>query len=280
MLSKLRAFASLYRELGPRWTLFRLAYAFRLRTGLIRLQMPVGEWSDYKHLLAQRSDERSSRHAVEARGLPENIPWDKQTAIDEADRLLNGEIKFFSHQFIKTGFPPNWHTDYVTDIELDATKHWSQIPHDDVVGSLREAISKYEGAASRRSQRHTDIKFVWEPNRFAFIYTLVRAYAATYNEEYPQAFWTLIEDWAQHNPPNTGPNWMDGQEIALRLMAWTFGYHAFLNSPSTTPKPNESTRTSATLFPHAATTPSAKPSAYGWSVCFSLNSNTPTNISH
>ena len=29
---------------------------------------------------------------------------------------------------------------------------------------------------------------------------------------------------------------MDGQEIALRLMAWTFGYHAFLNSPSSTPE--------------------------------------------
>lgn len=27
---------------------------------------------------------------------------------------------------------------------------------------------------------------------------------------------------------------MDGQEISLRLMAWTFGYHAFLNSPATT----------------------------------------------
>ena len=32
---------------------------------------------------------------------------------------------------------------------------------------------------------------------------------------------------------------MDGQEIALRLMAWTFGYHAFLNSPSTTPERKE-----------------------------------------
>lgn len=95
--------------------------------------------------------------------------------------------------------------------------HWSQIPHDS----------------------STDIKFIWEPNRFAFVYTLVRAYAASQDEKYPEAFWTLIEDWAQHNPPNTGPNWMDGQEIALRLMAWTFGYHAFLNSPSTTPERKE-----------------------------------------
>lgn len=281
MLTKLLAFASLYRELGPRWTIFRLAYAFRLRTGLIRLQMPMGQWSVYRHLLAERRDERFSRHVVEAPSpkhpagrvgavffrsvsrpsdFPEDVSWNKQVAIDEAQKILSGELKYFSHEFIKTGFPPNWHKDYVTLSAseeslpphastsatplLSAMKHWSQVPDDYVVARRvlalpDEAIPNDEETASRRSQRHTDIKFIWEPNRFAFVYTLIRAYAASHNEEYPEAFWTLIEDWAQHNPPNTGPNWMDGQEIALRLMAWTFGYHAFLNSPSTTPQRKE-----------------------------------------
>ncbi len=191
--------------------------------------MPMGEWGDYKRLLTERSDERSSRHAVEARRLPENISWDKQIAITEADRVLNGEIKYFAHEWIKTGFPPSWSHDYVTlsasegsppsqsetlrSAQSDMNKHWSQISDDS----------------------STDIKFIWEPNRFAFVYTLVRAYVATRDEKYPEAFWTLIEDWANHNPPNTGPNWMDGQEIALRLMAWTFGYFQFSNSPSSTP---------------------------------------------
>ena len=241
MLSKLRAFASLYRELGPRWTIFRLAYVFRLRTGIIRLQMPMGEWDNAPRAAKSPQGERSAsadeapsqEHPagrVERAFFPlvsrpdlSKTTWNSQTAIREADRLLNGEIKYFSHQFIQTGFPPNWHKDHVTGIELDFTKHWSQISND-------------EGAASQRTQRHIDIKFIWEPNRFAFVYTLVRAYAASQDEKYPEAFWTLIEDWAQHNPPNTGPNWMDGQEIALRLMAWTFGYNAFLNSPSTTPE--------------------------------------------
>jgi asparagine synthase (glutamine-hydrolysing) len=245
MISKLRAFASLYRELGPRWTLFRLAYAFRLRTGIIRLQMPMGEWSDYKKYVRaprpERRDERFFRPVDEGQ-LPEKISWNPQTAIDVANRLLNGEIKYFSHQFVKTDFPPNWHKDHVTGIELDSTKHWSKISDDHVVARRAkpdEAISNDEGAASLRSQRHNDIKYVWEPNRFAFVYTLVRPYAATQDEKYPAAFWTLIEDWAQHNPPNTGPNWMDGQEISLRLMAWTFGYNHFVNSPSTTPERKE-----------------------------------------
>ncbi|MDO8753327.1 MAG: alginate lyase family protein, partial [Anaerolineales bacterium] len=96
----------------------------------------------------------------------------------------------------------------------------------DVAGDARESAS----------QRHVDIKFIWEPNRFSFVYTLVRAYAATNDEKYAEAFWQSILDWAEHNLPNTGANWMDGQEIALRLMAWTFGYHQFSSSPSSTPQ--------------------------------------------
>ncbi|HSJ90133.1 MAG TPA: alginate lyase family protein, partial [Anaerolineales bacterium] len=42
--------------------------------------------------------------------------------------------------------------------------------------------------------------------------------------------------WAESNPPNTGPNWMDGQEAALRLLAWMFGYYQFADSPLTTPQ--------------------------------------------
>ncbi len=267
MFNRIKNFASLYRELGPRWSAFRAAYAFRLHTGLIRLQMPMGEWGDYKHLIKhfrpERRDERFFRPVDEGR-LPENISWNPQTAITEADRILNGEIKYFSHQFIKTGFPPNWHVDYVTlsgakslvsreersfaSAQDDMAKHWSQISDDHVVARRAlslpdEATPNHEETASAKtksaSQRHVDIKFIWEPNRFAFVYTLVRAYAASHDEKCPEAFWSLIEDWAQHNPPNTGPNWMDGQEIALRLMAWTFGFQQFSNSPSSTPQRKE-----------------------------------------
>jgi len=227
MLSKLRAFASLYRELGPCWTLFRLAYAFRLRTGLIRIQMPMGEWDDYKGHITNKPAGRELRWLSGEADRNQQVPWKPQIAIDDANRLLNGELKYFSHQFIQTGFPPKWNKDYVTDIELDSTKHWSQISDDHLVARSPKGDESI-------SYKHTDIKFVWEPNRFTFVYTLVCAYAASQDEKYAEAFWTLIEDWAQHNPPNMSPNWMDGQEIAIRLTAWTFGYHTFLNSQSTT----------------------------------------------
>src|ERR1700752_2419957 len=251
MLTKLRTFASLYRELGFRWSVFRVTYAFRLRTGLIRLQMPQYRWEDrpletwlkrdvpstpeaYARWRKQNSpkfffDEQpagrvgagASRPVSRPGELPPNVPWNKKTAIDEANRILAGEIKYFAHEFHRIGFPAEWHkipstlqppsSAAGTPPGAESNKHWSQISDDTDV----------------------DIKFIWEPNRFSYVYTLVRAYAASQDEKYAEAFWNLILDWAEHNPPNTGANWKDGQEIALRLVAWTFGFHAFFNSPST-----------------------------------------------
>jgi len=218
MFKRIKTLASLFLELGLRWSAFRLAYAFRIRSGLIRLQMPIYKWSD-RPLATWLKKNIPSEPAAYAEWRKANAPKffpnvgarsprpDYGTqAVEEADRILNGEIKFFAHEYRKTSFPPIWND--------GQKKHWSQISDDSTA----------------------DIKFIWEPNRFAFVYTLVRAYTATHDEKYPQAFWSLIQDWAEHNPPNTGANWKDGQEIALRLMAWTFGFYAFIHSPSTTPE--------------------------------------------
>src|SRR5690606_31670361 len=98
--------------------------------------------------------------------------------VEEANRLLNGELKYFSHEYRKTGFPPVWHD--------GNQKHWSQISDDHVAARRSWSLPK-QPPRNRRllrreeqepaSQRHVDIKYVWEPNRFAFVYTLVRAYA-------------------------------------------------------------------------------------------------------
>jgi len=260
MLTKLRTLASLYLELGPRWSAFRLAYAFRLRTGLIRLQTPQYAWVDrplamwLKPTIPSESDTYSTWRKTNAPAFFPNVgarsprPDYGNTAIEEANRLLGGELKYFSREYQKTGFPPNWHKDPITNYQSPIDLHWSQISDDYVIARRAlalpdEAISMDEEAASATNashsvpfgRRHRDIKFIWEPNRFAFVYTLVRAYAIAQDEKYPQAFWQLIQDWAEHSPPNTGANWKDGQEIALRLMAWTFGFYAFIHSPSATP---------------------------------------------
>ena len=238
MLNNFRNLQSLFWSHGSRWLWFRLAYALRKRTGYIRVQMPQYSWKDrpletwlkqdipstpeaYTQWRKQNSPqffrpERSrsdSGGIVEAR-VPSDLPWNPQAAVDEAEYILSGKLKYFSHTYYQIGFPPEWHKDPVTGIRLDSQKHWSEISDDADV----------------------DIKFIWEPSRFGMVYPLVRAYASRRDERYAAAFWDLIQAWAESNPPNTGPNWMDGQEAALRLMAWIFGYYQFSNSPSATPQ--------------------------------------------
>jgi len=242
VLNNFRNLRSLFWSHGARWLLFRLGYALRKRAGLLRAQIPMYQWQErplrtwlksqipssaeaYAHwrkqnspeyftdFRAERSDERLSRDAVEARLAP-NLPWNPQLAVEEAERILNGELKYFAHNFIRTGFPPDWHKDPVSGKRLDSKKHWSEISDDNDL----------------------DVKFIWEASRFSMVYPLVRAYVATRAEKFAEAFWLLIESWAESNPPNAGPNWMDGQEAALRLMAWTFGYERFLDSLSSTPE--------------------------------------------
>ena len=237
MLNRIKTLASLTLELGLRWSAFRLAYAFRHRSGLIRLQMPLYKWTD-RPLVTWLKKNIPSESISYAEWRKVNAPKfffdssyrkiylanrNMNVAVQDADRILNGEIKLFSYEYQQTGFPPNWHTAPV-----------SLPPPSTAAGTPPQAITKHWSQISDDGE--VDIKFIWEANRFAFVYTLVRAYAATNDEKYPQAFWQLIQDWAEHNPPNTGANWKDGQEIALRLMAWTFGFYAFIHSPSTTPE--------------------------------------------
>jgi asparagine synthase (glutamine-hydrolysing) len=112
------------------------------------------------------------------------------------------------------GFPPDWQRHPLHERSISTDQHWSKT--DDF--------------------NHGDPKLIWEPNRLAIVYTLVRAYAANGDERYPAAFWALVEDWKHHNPPQLGFNWKCGQEASLRLMAWCFGLYAFSVSRHTTPE--------------------------------------------
>lgn len=112
--------------------MFRVGYALRKRTGYLRLQMPAYPWKDrpletwLKKGIPSKPEEYSQWHrqnapkfffnslgAVEAR-FPNRIPWNPKHAVNEAERVLNGELKYFEHNFITTGFPPDWHKDPIS----------------------------------------------------------------------------------------------------------------------------------------------------------------------
>jgi hypothetical protein len=79
-----------------------------------------------------------------------------------------------------------------------------------------------------------DIKTLWEQGRFGFVFPLVRAFARSGDPRYAEGFWHALENWRQANPPQRGPHWKCGQEVALRLMTLVFGFLALRHESATT----------------------------------------------
>jgi len=80
----------------------------------------------------------------------------------------------------------------------------------------------------------SDIKFIWEPARFGWAFTLGRAYYLTGNESYAESFWHNFEFFQMSNPVDLGPNWASAQEAALRILAFVFSAQIFNTSSSST----------------------------------------------
>jgi len=131
----------------------------------------------------------------------------RRTLISQADEIVDGKFRMFGGEpvEIKLAFDRPLH-------------HWT----------------KYETDPKLLSELYpqgSDIKFIWEPARFGWAYSLGRAYHLTQNETYAETFWNYFEQFAEGNPPNLGPHWMNGQEVAVRLMALVWAGQVFETSP-------------------------------------------------
>jgi len=149
-------------------------------------------------------------------GRPPRLPEDwGASAVAEADEILRGAFRYFSHHSVELGYPePAWLLNPIHGFTDRADAHWSDTP----------TFLPSRG----------DIKFTWEPSRFSWAYALSRAHAVTGEDGYAEGFWTLFESWLAANPPHRGPNWKCGQEVALRTMACIFALHALWSAPAST----------------------------------------------
>jgi len=81
-----------------------------------------------------------------------------------------------------------------------------------------------------------DLKFLWEPARFGWAYTLGRAYHLTQDNQYAESFWKYFETFTASNPAYLGPHWMNGQEVAVRSLALVWADQVFETAPASGPE--------------------------------------------
>ena len=219
---------SLAQDMGLRWVATRVYQLARRRLNVIQRRLPVESWdrhalADWLRIGIPADPVRyvEWRRTGAGKFFFDELPQpdllsslSRRQAVSQADAVLSGRWVYFGTLSVDAGFPPNWFRNPLTGESAPADRHWADVP-DFGFG---------------------DMKLIWEASRFSPVYALVRAYAMTHNERYAEAFWTLVEDWAVHNPPQLGSNWKCGQEASFRMMACCFGLYAFSTSPHTTPE--------------------------------------------
>ena len=215
---------------GASFFIKAVAYRLKGRIGLLERQTPKNHWQklDLNSFIKPNfKKENIKNELLHTKFFPvrdliknsdslKNINSKSAETIKSADDILEGKFKYFSKEQYQFGQSINWHQNPITKGCYPAERHWSKI----------DIYSKDIG----------DIKLVWELSRFIWVYDLARAFALTDNSKYPKKFWKLTEDWLQNNQPNSGVNWISGQECALRMMACCFGLFSFLDDEQTTPR--------------------------------------------
>ncbi|MFN2264113.1 MAG: alginate lyase family protein [Anaerolineales bacterium] len=194
------------RELGLGQVGLFAQYQVALRSGWLRRITPAHKPKE--HLQVPGYEISLGLISVPDRARLTKIIADQASALlAEANDLKQGRVRLF-------GGPPQ-DLNLVVPLPL---LHWTKI-------SLEQSKSGKQ-----------DIKLIWGPARFTWVYPLARAFILSGDESYVETFWHEFEAFADINLPNLGPNWVSAQEVALRLISLTFAIQVFSSAKSSSPE--------------------------------------------
>lgn len=208
----MRKIFELIQNMGIRYILYRIYHEFEKKTGILKKKHEINPKNKYFISLANWKKLNSSFLITEREKLlfekTPNAELRKNTL-----KIINGEIQFFSCQWIKLGLNYDWLTNPESNYRYDIKKHWSEIPD--------------------FNEEAGDIKYVWEKSRFTFLHNIIRNDYHN-NEDHSEFVFMEIENWIDLNPINQGPNWRCSQEISLRILNWCYALHFYKNSNALT----------------------------------------------
>jgi len=139
---------------------------------------------------------------------------DRVSLLKEANEIVHGKVRLFGSRPV------------ALQLRLRGPlRHWTDYERHEAARPITRSIAAHSG----------DLKFLWEPARFGWAFSLGRAYHVTRREKFADAFWKYFEEFDKGNPPYMGPHWMNGQEVAIRLMALVWSAQVFAPAAASTP---------------------------------------------
>lgn len=218
----MRTLSLALRELGPGPLLRNALYRAALAAGWYRWRLPRRSWAErpFQAWLKPGVPGEPEAYLGWRRAhapLPGFIPEDSRAAcpsqavLHAADAIRQGRLTLFGGLELDLGMPPAWDRlpvleDVSPSEQVDLGRHWSAYNLAGLAG---------------------DIKLLWEPARFGWAFSLVRAYRLSGDTTYAGVFWELFESWRASSPPNSGLHWQSAQEVACRTIALCYAVSGF-----------------------------------------------------
>lgn len=193
---------------GIRYVLFRANYEIKRKSGLLKLSYPT-RINLKKCITLNEWRKNTSSFFFDSREKLDFTKNPKYIISENAERILKGDICYFSKTWFNIGNDYDWVTNPENGYGYDSKKHWVEI----------EDLNLKNG----------DIKYVWEKSRFCFLYDIIR-YDYHYDLDHSKYIFDSISDWIEKNPLNCGPNYKCSQEISIRILNWTFALYFYKNS--------------------------------------------------
>lgn len=149
--------------------------------------------------------------------LPRGIDWRAHLPEAEAAQLreraeaaLARRVTLLGAVNVQLGTPIDWHTDIKTGIGW-APRFCKDIEYSNL-------------------DKPSDVKLPWELSRMQWLMPAAQAYLMDRDERYAACVRTVIEEWIDANPYAMSVNWSCTMDVALRLMTWTWMFHALHDS--------------------------------------------------
>jgi hypothetical protein len=135
---------------------------------------------------------------------PEDAPEALRAALRrDADDLLAGRWRAFTHLELRVDDPPQWHKDYLVGLDLATDASAFALNHRALPGGA-------------------DIKLIWELSRWQHLTRLAMAAYVLADARAAAKCVAWLEDWVKHNPPYRGWNWTSALEVGMRLIQFTW----------------------------------------------------------
>lgn len=190
--------------MGLRYVLYRIYLLLSIRFRLYEKKFPINP-----------KDKKNDSLEIwrSSAGLLDVNRSIKTTVNSRINNILDGYSLYFNKQWYFLGEHYDWVTNPLNGFSYDRTRHWTKIKDYD--------------------EKDGDIKYVWEPSRFTFVYDVIR-YDEQNKTDHSEWVWNRIESWIKGNPINQGPNYKCSQEISLRVLNWVYSLNYYKHSKSLT----------------------------------------------